>query len=285
MRILITGASNGMGKGVARALAKSSGDNELILLCRSEKAGRSAIEELKGISPNIKASLVLCDLTKLSDVKAAIKSLKTQFTSLDALFINAGLGYAPKQVLTEDGLDSHFQVNYLSQYLLTNELIPLLERSENGGRVIFNVTKYGEIFWDDMQMEKKWSYERGIFQGMAAKRMFISKLNKLHSNSRLSFIGFSIHKTVWTNQLNRIPSWMRFMASVMKLFGTFISIDECGEVIAPLFNESQEKSLKRSGKLISWKKGEYPEIHKEAMEFSDEELQRLWDVSQKLTEV
>ena len=106
-------------------------------------------------------------------------------------------------------------------------------------------------------MKNKWGYEDGIHQAMAAKRMFLVKLHNLHRRKKiqnLSFVGFQILKTVWTNQINIIPKFMRIMATIMKFFGTFISIEKCGEIMAPLFTENQEESLKKSGKFITWKK-------------------------------
>src|SRR5512133_1483564 len=162
MKILVTGGTNGMGKGVAKVL--SSIDNqihEVILLCRSRELGEATINEIESTTGNKKISIVICDLNKLSDVRNAIVEIKSQHNYLDGIFINAGLGYAAKRVETEDGMDSHFQVNYLSQFMLTLNLLSLLENSENGGRVIFNVTRGGEIFWDDIQMKKNWSYING----------------------------------------------------------------------------------------------------------------------------
>ena len=158
--------------------------------------------------------------------------------------MNAGLGYAAKRVETEDGMDSHFQVNYLSQFMLTLNLLDLLDESENGGRVVFNVTQRGEIFWDDMQMKKKWGFENGVHQAMVAKRMFYLRLHNLCRNitdSKVSLIGFQISKTVWTNQINIIPLFMKTMARVMKCFGTFISIEKCGMIMSPLFTESKRR--------------------------------------------
>lgn len=143
----------------------------------------------------------------------------------------------------------------------------------------------GKIFWDDMQLNKKWRFENGIFQAMVAKRMFLAKLHKLYRdgiNSHLSFVGFEISKTVWSNQLKIIPLHMRLMATLMKLSGTFISIEKCGEIMAPLFTEIQEKNLTRSGKFITWKKNAFEEI-KENSEVMNQELQdRLWKVSLEL---
>ena len=286
MKILITGGTNGMGKGVAKVLASiDNQEHEIIILCRSKELGEATIKELENDTLNKKISIILCDLTKLSDVKNAINEIQSKHTFLDGLFINAGLGYAAKRVETEDGMDSHFQVNYLSQFMLTLNVLNLLEKSENGGRIIFNVTEGGKIFWDDMQMKNKWGYEDGIHQAMVAKRMFIVKLHNLYRNkkeSNLSFIGFQILKTVWTNQINIIPVFMRIMATIMKLFGTFITIEKCGEIIAPLFNEKQKDNLKKSGKFITWKKNKFVDIKEDVNVLNQESQDRLWKISLEL---
>jgi NAD(P)-dependent dehydrogenase (short-subunit alcohol dehydrogenase family) len=283
MKVLVTGGTNGMGKGVAKVLAESNNQiHEIIILCRSEERGEATIKEFIESTKNKKISMVLCDLAKLSDVQKAIKEIHSQHDSLDGLFINAGLGYAAERVETEDGMDSHFQVNYLSQFMLTLNVLDLLEKSENGGRVIFNVTEGGEIFWDDMQMKKKWGYENGIHQAMAAKRMFCVRMHNYYreiEGSKVSFIGFQIAKTVWTNQINIIPLPMKTMATVMKIFGAFISIEECGRVMSPLFTENQEESLKKSGKFITWKKNKFTEIEQDAGVLDKKMQDKLWDIS------
>jgi hypothetical protein len=283
MKVLVTGGTNGMGKGVAQVLAEIDDQlHEIIILCRSKERGEATIKELEATTKNNKISMVLCDLTKLSEVRNAIKEIHSQHEFLDGLFVNAGLGYAAKRIETEDGLDPHFQVNYLSQFMLTLNLLDLLEKSEFGGRVIFNVTEGGEIFWDDMQMKKKWGYEDGIHQAMVAKRMFCDRMHNIYkktNDSRVSFIGFQISKTVWTNQINIIPFFMKTMATMMKLFGTFISIEECGTIMSPLFTESQEESLKNSGKFITWKNNKFTEMKQDDYA-TDKKLQdKLWNIS------
>ncbi|MEN8222429.1 MAG: SDR family NAD(P)-dependent oxidoreductase [Acidobacteriota bacterium] len=284
MKILVTGGTNGMGKGVAEFLAGMNDQvHEVIILCRSKNLGEETIKEIEETTSNKKTSIVLCDLTKLSDVSRAIKEIHDKHEYLDGLFINAGLGYAAGRVETGDGMDSHFQVNYLSQFILTLNLLDLLEKSEKGGRVVFNVTKGGEIFWDDMQMENKWGYERGIRQAMAAKKMFYARLHRKFREKRdsnLSFVGFQIPKIVWSNQINIIPAGMKLMTKMMRFFGLFISIEKCGKIMSPLFTEEQEESLKKSGKFITWKKNKFVEIKEDVF---DRELQdKLWKTSLNL---
>jgi len=286
MKVLITGGTNGMGKGVAQILAGiDDKTHEIIILCRSKERGEATIQEIESVTKNNKISKVVCDLTKLSDVRNAIKEIRNRHQFLDGVFINAGLGYAAKRVETEDGMDPHFQVNYLSQFMLTLNLLDLLENSENGGRIVFNVTETGEISWDDIQMKNKWDYEDAIHQAMVAKRMFSERMHNLYkkrNNSKVSFIGFQIHKTVWTNQINIIPFFMKSMATLMKLFGTFISMEECGEVMAPLFTESREESLKKSGKFITWKNDAFVRMKHDEYAADQKLQERLWIVSLEL---
>lgn len=286
MKVLITGGTNGMGKGVAKVLADADNQaHEIIILCRSKELGEALIKELNDETSNNKISIILCDLTKFSDVKRAIIEMHEKHEFLDGIFINAGLGYAAKRIETEDGFDAHFQVNYLSQFMLTLNLLDLLKKSKKGGRVIFNVTRRGEIFWDDMQMEKKWSYERGIHQAMVAKRMLLVKLHRMFreiEDSKISFIGFEISKTVWSNQINIIPGYMRIMVTLMKFFGTFISIEECGRIMKPLFVESQQDSLKRSGTFITWKKNQFMDIKEDLAVLNKEMQDKLWKISLEL---
>lgn len=282
MRILITGGSNGMGKGLAKALAlETQDDHEIVILCRSKELGLSTIKELEELGENHKVSLVLCDLSKLEDVKNATRQIQDTYDYLDGIFINAGIGYAANRVVTEDGVLAHFQVNYLAQFMLTINLLELLEKSQSGGRIIFNATRSGKIYWDDIHMENNWSYEEGIHQAMVAKRMFLSKLHRLYKNkeSKLSFVGFEISKTVWTNQLEIIPFYMKAFATMMKLLGTFISIEECGRIMVPLFTEDEALSQQRSSSFITWKNNCFVELDEEdhVLDFNNQD--RLWNLS------
>lgn len=286
MKIFVTGGTNGMGKGVAKVLAGIDNQiHEVILLCRSKQLGEATIREIENSTGNNKISIVLCDLAKLSDVRNAVREIQSNHKFLDCIFINAGLGYAAKRIETVDGMDSHFQVNYLSQFMLTINLLDLLENSETGGRVIFNVTRGGKIFWDDIQMKENWNFENGIHQAMVAKRMFLVMLHNLYRGvrgSKISFIGFEISQTVWSNQLNIIPVSMKIMATIMKFFGTFISIEKCGIIMAPLFTQNQEESLRRSGKFITFKKNIFIEMNEDEIVLNHEMQDRLWRCSLEL---
>jgi NAD(P)-dependent dehydrogenase (short-subunit alcohol dehydrogenase family) len=284
MKVLITGGTNGMGKGVARALAARP-DVEVIVLGRSESRGVETCRELSQIGSSGRVSFVRCDLSRLRDVRAAVAEIRARHESLDAIFVNAGVGYAARRLETEDGLMEHFQVNYLSQFMLTLNLLELLEASVHGGRVVFNVTGFGELDWADLKLEKRWSFETGIGFGMVAKQMLYRRLHELYAarvGAAVSCFGFLIPKTVWSNQLNIIPFSMRAAATVMKWFGRFLSIDECGAIMAPLFLEGRESSLAKSGRFLTWKNGAFIEVGKSPASGGPADWERLWNVSLEL---
>lgn len=286
MRILITGGTHGMGKGVAQVLAGlDGGTHEVIILGRSQQLCEDTVAELSQHSGNPAISFVRCDLSRLREVRAAIDQLTDRLESLDALFVNAGLGYAAERVETEDGMDPHFQVNYLAHFMLTLNLLPLLERSEQGGRVVFNVIDRGSLDFDDLQQERDWNYERGLTTAMVAKRMFLLHLHdklRRRPDCTMSTVGFEIRKTVWSNQIEIIPTGMRLVASLVRLFGGFISIEECGRIMAPLFTEDQATSLARSGKFLTWKKGAYIELPHSDEVLDADRRERLWQLSLEL---
>ncbi len=72
---------------------------------------------------------------------------------------------------------------------------------------------------------------------------------------------------------------MKAMATIAKLFGTFISIEKCGMIMAPLFIEKQEESLKKSGKFITWKKKKFTEMKHDEVVFDKEMQDKLWNIS------
>lgn len=286
MKILITGATNGMGKGAAKVLAGyGNKENEIIILCRNRALGEKTISEIKEETLNGKLSLIICDLSRLADVQKAVETIRASHDFLDAIFVNAGIGYAADHTETADGMDAHFQVNYLSQFILVIKLLGLLERSAKGARVVFNVIEHGKIYWDDLQLKENWTYLKALLQSMLAKRLLIRKLHQVYNrreNPEISFIGFEIPKTVWTNQVTIIPAGMRIMARVMKFFGKFISIEQCGELIAPLFMDSPEETLKKSGKFLTWQNGNFTEIPDDRNIVNQEAIDRLWNTSLKL---
>ncbi|ALC46103.1 CG31235 [Drosophila busckii] len=149
--VVVTGGNSGMGFEIAKALAARGG--RIILACRNLTAGERAAAIIKRelgcrtpLDPNDSSSanpaeryfveVRQLDLCSLSSVQQFAAQLMSEFERIDVLVNNAGMVFGNTQVPTGDGFEQHLQVNYLAPLLLTQLLLPHLERSEQG-RIIF----------------------------------------------------------------------------------------------------------------------------------------------------
>jgi hypothetical protein len=281
MKVLITGGTHGMGQGVARTLVRRD-DVELVILGRSEESLSHIADELSALGGQGRVSTVCCDLARLDDVRRAVDEILQAHPALDALFVNAGLGYAPERVETEDGWLEHYQVNYLSHFMLTLPLLERLEASTVGGRVIFNVTDHGELDFDNLQLSEGWTFENAVGVGMVAKHMMLLRLHQLYAarpEPRVSMVGFSIPKMVWSHQIDIIPLLMRAPATLMKWLGQSFSIDECGELMAPLFVDDVTTTQARAGRLLTHKDGAFVDVDSLPAREVPADWERLWNIS------
>ena len=124
---LITGATSGIGKATALALAKE--DYGLILIGRNEVKTARVCEEIRRASQNENVSRHVCDLAVLRDVRALAVRLKDDFGRIDVLVNNAGARIL-RHRLTEEGIELTLATNHLGHFVLTLSLVDALERSE-----------------------------------------------------------------------------------------------------------------------------------------------------------
>jgi retinol dehydrogenase-12 len=158
---LVTGASSGIGLETVRGLAAQ--DATVVLLCRSKERGEAAIAEVKRTAPSASLHLLLADLYSMAEVRRAAAEYRSRFDKLHVLVNNAGLIHSARE-LTVDGFEKTFALNHLAAYLLTHELIDLLERS-SPARVVTVASvahKWGKLVFDDLQSERGFS-EIGVY--------------------------------------------------------------------------------------------------------------------------
>lgn len=121
-KILITGATDGIGLATARML--TSQKRHLLLHGRDPEKLQALKQELSTDGEQIET--YTADLSYMPNVKALAKAISANHTDLDILINNAGACKVPKKV-TQEGLDIRFAVNTIAPYLLTQQLIPLMQ--------------------------------------------------------------------------------------------------------------------------------------------------------------
>jgi len=125
--VAITGCTTGTGNVLAKTTLQKNG--AVIMLNRPSVRASTAFESLKAEFPNAKVYHVDCDLSSFSSVREAAKEVnKIAKSGLHVLCNNAGV-MANADEATGDGYDIQMQTNHLSHFLLTNELMPLLNKA------------------------------------------------------------------------------------------------------------------------------------------------------------
>jgi NAD(P)-dependent dehydrogenase (short-subunit alcohol dehydrogenase family) len=117
--IVITGGSDGIGAAAARRL-RHRGDN-IVVVGRSERKTTAVAAELD-------ADYFVADFSDLAQVRTLADKIRSEYPRIDVLLNNAG-GMGTKIHLTPDGHELTYQVNYLSPFLLTTQLLPVLLES------------------------------------------------------------------------------------------------------------------------------------------------------------
>ena len=163
--VLITGATDGLGRGVARDLAARGA--KVLLHGRSREKLDELSAELGG-APTFQA-----DLSSLDEVRTLAADVEAQTDALHVLINNAGIGGgAPDGTTRQESKDGHelrLAVNHLAGFLLTLRLLPLLRRSKPA-RVVF-VASLGQapMDFDDPMLERGYSGSRAYGQSKLAQ--------------------------------------------------------------------------------------------------------------------
>ncbi|BBG00261.1 MULTISPECIES: SDR family oxidoreductase [Pseudonocardia] len=161
-RAVVTGASDGVGLGIAARLAAAGA--EVILPVRNPAKGEAALTTIREAHPGANVSLRELDLSSLESVAALGEKLGAEGAPIHLLINNAGVMTPPDRQTTADGFELQFGTNHLGHVALVARLLPLLRAGH--ARVTSQISvaaARGHINWDDLNWERS-------YDGMAAYR-------------------------------------------------------------------------------------------------------------------
>lgn len=144
MKIVITGASRGLGKAIAETFADDKQGHTLLLSARNKEALQLTGKELQGRFPRTTVLTHACDLADRSAVEELAAWILEKATSVDILVNNAGI-FIPGNVVDEEQglLEKIMEVNLFSQYRLTRLLLPPMINQRQGH--IFNMSSIAAL--------------------------------------------------------------------------------------------------------------------------------------------
>ena len=197
-RVIVTGATDGIGLITARRLAEQGA--RVGLVARNAEKGARVIDDLKKTTGNSDLAFFQADLSKLDDVRSVAKEIADAHSALDVLVNNAGAVFASKQ-LSADGFELTFALNHLSVFLLTNLLKDQLVAADQGRIVtVSSIAHRGaDLNFADLDGQKgsysAWrAYQRSKLANILFTRELADRWRETHVTANCLHPGFVASK-------------------------------------------------------------------------------------------
>lgn len=270
--VVITGASQGIGKAAAIDLAKLGA--ELVLVVRDARKADAAVAEIREATPAAKIDLVFADLSLMSAVRKAAAEIKARHPKIHVLLNNAGVVMTERKV-TAEGHELTFATNHLNYFVLTHELLDVLKASAPAR--IINVASDAHvgqrIDFDDLMGEKSFKTWKAYGQSKLANVMFTYELAR-----RLEGTGVTANAlhpgVVATNFGKNNQNWFGWG---VKLLAPFFTSPSKGAATS-VFLASSATAEGVSGKYFKRSKAR----KSSGWSYKVDAQKRLWEVSEKL---
>jgi retinol dehydrogenase 14 len=281
---VVTGANSGIGKEIALGLAQRGAS--VIMVCRDADRGREALEEIRQKSGNGSLELFLADLSSQHQIRRVAAAVKLKYEELHVLVNNAGV-VMDKRVLTEDGIEMTFAVNYLAYFMLTNLLVNLL-RAGIPSRVV-NISsmahRSAKIDFANLQGEKRYNRDTAYAQSKLADILFTYELGH-----RLEGTGVTVNTVCPGGVASRL--WENSNPVINYFFKTFMKGPEQGARL-PLYLASSAEVEGLSGKYFQTREHlKFQHVKTQGaicktspLSYDPRVAWGLWEVSEKLTGV
>lgn len=217
--VLITGATSGIGKETALALAKQG--YNINFTSRDKAKGEKTVKEIIAATENSNIKYFDCDLSSFQSIKKFSDEFKKQHNVIDILINNAGV-WESKRKLTKDGIEMTFGVNHLAPFLLTKLLLDLLKNSTNGKIINLSSALHGgSINFDDIEGKKTWNQLSSYRQSKLCNILFTKKLARILRGTKITVNA--VHPgVIKTGLIQGAPSFIKF------IIGFFLSTPEQG---------------------------------------------------------
>lgn len=150
--ILVTGATDGLGKALSSALAELGAT--VLLHGRADDRLADAAAQILATAPKAEVRTYRADFASLSEVADMATAIRAREPRLDVLVSNAGIGFPPQRLESVDGYELVLQVNHLAGYLLVRELTDLMARSSPARIVMVASAGQDPIDFDDLMLDR-----------------------------------------------------------------------------------------------------------------------------------
>src|SRR5690554_4218624 len=177
-RAIVTGGASGLGRETAWALAQVGA--EVTILVRSLDQGKAWVQEMREANLSYAVAAEQVDLSDYGSVRNCARRLLDRGEAIDILVNNAGIMACPLE-RNAQGHELHFATNHLGHFLLTLELLPLLQEGAPARVVMVSSAAHRRtpILFEDIHFERH-PYDKWLAyaQSKTANALFALELNR-----------------------------------------------------------------------------------------------------------
>lgn len=268
--VLVTGGTNGLGKGIAMNYLKTG--DRVVVIGNSLKNGEIFQNEAKKLGAEERAFYLQADLSLVKENKRIIEEIIDRFHSIDILVFSAAK-HSKEHTLTKEGVEFTFSLAYLSRFILSYGLKECLEKSENP--IILNMCgtgMKGKINWNDLQFKNSFEAQKVMMHGSRLNDLLGAQFVQNDTVHKIKYVMYN----PWAVQT---PGMMEFFSNpVMRLFYKLIGkpVEKAIIPIIKLLNNPPMSTLSayREYKVLS--------INKES--YNIQNARRLYDLTTSFLE-
>lgn len=207
-RVVITGATGGLGEVICFMLAEL--DADITLACRNENKANALKSKLLTSYPNTKIDFVHLDFNSLESVNNCINKLKL-YNGIDILINNAGIYNVPLEKM-DSGYNNVFQTNFVYPYYFTKKLLPELEKCENSTCVVLGSVAHNYSKLDEKDIDFSTRKKSSKIYGNS-KRFLMFSFFELFKDSKVNLSVVHPGVTL-TNMTNHYPKYINWLVKI-----------------------------------------------------------------------